>query len=216
MNKQTKIIIASIVFLLIAITDVFAVINQNKSLEIIFKPLLMVTLVIVYLLSVKKANFWLVSALFFSFWGDVFLLDKTNSFVFGLASFLVAHIMYIKMVSNFLQKTSVIKKVTAAMPFVILFATLLYIIYPNLNNMLLPVIVYGIAISTFGTLALLNYYQKKSKENTCLLLGSVLFIMSDSLIALNNFYSPDNVLNILIIILYIVSQYLIVKSQVIR
>ena len=58
-----------------------------------------------------------------------------------------------------------IKKVTAAMPFVILFATLLYIIYPNLNNMLLPVIVYGIAISTFGTLALLNYYQKKSKEN---------------------------------------------------
>lgn len=216
MTKQIKISIVSVLFLLVAIADVFAVINQNKSLEIIFKPLLMTTLVIVYLLSVKKANFWLVSALFFSFWGDVFLLDKTNSFVFGLASFLVAHIMYIKMVSNFLQKTSVIKKVTAAMPFVILFAILLYIIYPNLNNMLLPVIVYGIAISTFGTLALLNYYQKKSKKNICLLLGSVLFIMSDSLIALNNFYSPSNILNILIIILYIVSQYLIVKAMILN
>ena len=216
MTKKIKISIASILFLLVAIVDVFAVINQNKSLEIIFKPLLMTTLVIVYLLSVKKANFWLVSALFFSFWGDVFLLDKTNYFVFGLASFLIAHIMYIKMTSNFLHKTSVVKKVTAAVPFIVLFTVLLYVIYPNLNEMLMPVIVYGIAISCFGTLALLNYQQKKSTENTWLLLGAILFIASDSLIALNNFYKPEVIFDITIITLYIVSQYLIVKSVIMK
>ena len=216
MTKQIKISIASILFLLVAIVDVFAVINQNKSLEIVFKPLLMTILVIVYLLSVKKANFWLVSALFFSFWGDVFLLDKTNYFVFGLASFLIAHIMYIKMTSNFLHKTSVVKKVTAAVPFIVLFTVLLYVIYPNLNEMLMPVIVYGIAISCFGTLALLNYQQKKSTENTWLLLGAILFIASDSLIALNNFYKPEVIFDITIITLYIVSQYLIVKSVIMK
>jgi len=216
MTKQTKITIASIVFLLVAIIDVYAVITQNKSLEIIFKPLLMTVLVIVYLLSVKKPNFWLVSALFFSFWGDVFLLDKVNYFVFGLASFLIAHIMYIKMTTKFLKKESIVKILKTAIVFVALFSGVLFLIKDNLGEMLVPVIVYGIAISTFGTCVLLSYQQERTTENTWLLLGAVLFIVSDSLIALNNFYSPKPLFDIAIITLYIVSQYLIVKAMIVK
>jgi len=214
MSKQTKIALTSILFLLIAITDVYAVITQNKSLEIIFKPLLMTTLVIVYLVSVKKPNFWLISALFFSFWGDVFLLDKTNYFVFGLASFLIAHIMYIKMTSQFVQKWTYLKLLKSAIPFVVLFVALLGLIYNKLGEMLLPVVVYGVAISIFGAFTLLNYTQEKSTANTWLLLGAILFIASDSLIALNNFYTPKRLFDIAIIVLYIVSQYLIVKAVI--
>jgi uncharacterized membrane protein YhhN len=214
MNKQTKIIIASIVFLLVAISDVYAVITQNKSIEIIFKPLLMTVLVIVYLLLVKKPNFWLVSGLFFSFWGDVFLLDKDNYFVFGLASFLIAHFMYIKMISKFLNEPSASKIIKSAIPFVVLFACLLFLIKDNLGEMLIPVIVYGLVISTFGTCALLNYQQEKSTSNIWLFLGALIFIASDTMIALNNFYSPKHLFDVLIIALYIVSQYLIVKAMV--
>ncbi|WBX70432.1 lysoplasmalogenase [Tenacibaculum retecalamus] len=213
MNKKLKIIIASLVFLLVAIIDVYAVVVQNKNLEIIFKPLLMTTLVIVYLLSVKKANFWFVSALFFSFWGDVFLLDKINYFVFGLASFLIAHIMYIKMTSQFLKKQFFTKVIRAAIIFITLFTGVLFLIKDNLGEMLVPVIVYGIAISAFGTCALLNYQQDKTIANLWLLLGAILFIASDSLIALNNFYQPTHLFNVLIIVLYVVSQYLIVNSM---
>lgn len=214
MTKQIKTTIASIVFLLVAITDVYAVITQNKSLEMIFKPLLMTTLVVVYLMSVKKPNFWLISALFFSFWGDVFLLDKANYFVFGLASFLLAHVMYIKMTTQFLTKKAVSKIVLAAIPFVLLFTGLLFLIFDNLAEMLVPVIVYGITIATFGASTLLNYQQEKSTANTWLLLGALLFIASDSLIALNNFYQPKHLFDVSIIILYVVSQYLIVKAMV--
>ncbi|MCD8447886.1 lysoplasmalogenase [Tenacibaculum finnmarkense] len=211
--------IASIIFLIIAILDVYAVITQHKSLEIICKPLLMTSLVIVYLVSLKKgekANFWLVSALFFSFWGDVFLLDKTNYFVFGLGSFLVAHIMYIKMTANFLKKTAVIQIVKSAVIFVALFVTIFLLIKDNLGEMLVPVLVYGTAISGFGTCALLNYQQEKSTENTVLLLGAILFIASDSGIALNNFYSPTHFFDIAIIILYVLAQFLIVKAILLR
>lgn len=212
MTKQTKITLASIVFLLVAITDVYAVITQNKTIEMIFKPLLMTSLAVVYLVSVSKHRFWLLSALFFSFWGDVFLLDKTNFFVFGLASFLVAHVVYIKITTSFLYKDSVVKILTSAVPFVLLFVGLLGLIYNNLGDMLLPVLVYGIAISTFGTAALLNYRQQKNTANSWLLLGAVLFIASDSLIALNNFYTTKRLFDIAIIVLYVVSQYLIVKA----
>jgi len=212
MTKQTKIIVASIVFILVAITDVYAVITQNKTIEMIFKPLLMTTLAVVYLVSVKKPSFWLLSALFFSFWGDVFLLDKEKFFVFGLGSFLVAHLVYIKITTDLLFKDLTVKIITSAIPFVLLFVGLLGLIYGNLGDMLLPVIVYGITISTFGTAALLNYRQQKTTANSWLLLGAILFIASDSLIALNNFYTPKHLFNIAIIVLYIVSQYLIVKS----
>ncbi|WP_440069236.1 lysoplasmalogenase [Tenacibaculum discolor] len=212
MTKQTKITVASIVFLVVAITDVYAVITQNKTIEMIFKPLLMTSLAVVYLVSVKKPSFWLLSALFFSFWGDVFLLDKANFFVFGLASFLVAHVVYIKITTSFLYKDSAVRILTSAIPFVLLFVGLLGLIYNNLGDMLLPVIVYGVAISTFGTAALLNYRQQKTTANTWLLLGAILFIASDSLIALNNFYMSKPLFNIAIIVLYIVSQYLIVKA----
>ncbi|MCD8413489.1 lysoplasmalogenase [Tenacibaculum finnmarkense] len=214
-----KIKIASIIFLIIAILDVYAVITQHKSLEIICKPLLMTSLVIVYLVSLKKgekANFWLVSALFFSFWGDVFLLDKTNYFVFGLGSFLVAHIMYIKMTANFLRKTAVIQILKSAVIFVALFVTIFLLIKDNLGEMLVPVLVYGTAISGIGTCALLNYQQEKSTENTVLLLGAILFIASDSGIALNNFYSPTHFFDIAIIILYVLAQFLIVKAILLR
>ena len=216
MIKQTKITIASIIFLLVAIIDIYAVISLNKSLEIIFKPLLMTVLVIVYLLSVKKANFWLVSALFFSFWGDVFLLDKTNYFLFGLASFLIAHVMYIKMVSKFLKKHSFFNVLKAVFIFITLFAGVLFVIKDNLSEMLVPVIVYGITISVFGACSLLNYQQEKSLTNLCLLLGAILFIASDSLIALNNFYKPLLYFDISIIVLYIFSQYLICKSLILK
>ncbi|NVK09036.1 MAG: lysoplasmalogenase [Tenacibaculum sp.] len=212
MIKQTKITVASIVFLVVAITDVYAVITQNKTIEMIFKPLLMTSLAVVYLVSVKKPSFWLLSALFFSFWGDVFLLDKANFFVFGLASFLAAHVVYIKITTSFLYKDSAVRILTSAIPFVLLFVGLLGLIYNSLGDMLLPVIVYGVAISTFGTAALLNYRQQKTTANTWLLLGAILFIASDSLIALNNFYMPKPLFNIAIIVLYIVSQYLIVKA----
>lgn len=214
MTKQTKITIASVLFLLVAIADIYAVITQNKVIEMIFKPLLMTTLVMVYLLSVKKPNFWFVSGLFFSFWGDVFLLDKEAFFVFGLGSFLLAHVIYIKITTGFLQKDLTAKMITSAIPFVLLFGCLLYLIYDNLEEMLIPVIVYGVTIATFGASALLNYRQEKSIANSWLLLGAIIFIASDSLIALNNFYAAKHLFDIAIIVLYIISQYLICKAMI--
>lgn len=216
MTKQIKVRIASLLFLIVAIIDVYAVITQNKSLEVVFKPLLMTTLVVMYLISAKKVNFWLVSALFFSFWGDVFLLDKMNYFVFGLASFLIAHFLYIKMISKFLKKQPISKMLKSALVFIILFTGVLFLIKDNLGEMLVPVIVYGIAISTFGTCALLNYQQEKTSANKRLLLGAILFIISDSLIALNNFHSQRPVFDIAIIILYVAAQYSIVKAMLVK
>ncbi len=211
MKRQTSITITSILFLVFVMLHLYGLLN-NELLAFTTKPFLMVTLVLVYFVSVKKPNFWFVSALFFSFWGDVLLLFKEQFFIFGLASFLLAHILYIKISASFLKKISLQKVVVSSLPFVVFLFVLLYLIKDNLSEMLLPVIIYGITISSFGVVTLLNYLQEKNTENLWLFLGAIIFITSDSLIAINKFYEPKEIYNISIMVTYILAQYLICKA----
>lgn len=215
MTKKTRAIIASVFFLIAVTLHIYGLLN-HEMLAFSTKPLLMVTLVLVYLASVKVPDFWYVSALFFSFWGDVLLLFKDQFFVLGLASFLLAHILYIKITTGFLKKISLQKVTLVSLPFVIFFFSLLYLIKDNLGEMLLPVIVYGITISSFGAVTLLSYVQEKTTENMWLFLGAIIFITSDSLIAINKFYEPKAMYGISIMVTYIVAQYLICKAMIVK
>ncbi len=214
--KLTKITLASIFFLLVAIADIYAILVNNRDVEMIAKPLITTSLVVLYLLSVKKPNFWYVSAVFFSFWGDVLLMFPDQYFVLGLASFLLAHILYITVSSKFVSKTPVSKIITHSIPFALILFGLMYMIYPNLGDLLIPVIVYGIVISVFGVMTLLVYTGKKTTENLWLFLGALTFIVSDSILALNKFYEASEILGISIMITYIIAQYLICKAIIIK
>lgn len=206
-----------IIFFIILACDVYAIVISNKELEMIFKPLLMPLLAGVYLVAVSKPNFWFLSALFFSFWGDVLLLFEERYFVLGLGSFLITHLLYVKLTSTFMFKNvKLLDYVKSTMPFVLLFLGLFFMIKNNLNEMLVPVLVYGLVISVFGTVTLLNYQQNKKKADLLLLLGAVIFMISDALIALNVFYYPKKIYEVLIIVLYAIAQYIVLKSMLVR
>ncbi len=215
MIQQAKITTASILFLTIASLHVFGILF-SENLAFISKPFLMTTLLVVYLVSVKKPDFWFISALFFSFWGDVLLLFKNQFFIFGLASFLLAHVFYIKITIGFLKKTSYKKIALVASPFLVFLFSLLYLLKDNLGEMRIPVIIYGIVITIFGVVAFLNYVQVKSTANLWLFLGTLIFITSDSLIAINKFYAPNEMYQFLIMVTYILAQYLICKAFIVK
>jgi uncharacterized membrane protein YhhN len=81
--------------------------------------------------------------------------------------------------------------------------------------MLLPVIIYGLTISTFGTVSLIDFLNKKSKTAMLMFLGAIFFMISDSLLAINKFYNPAHILEIIVMATYVTAQYLIFKSMVI-
>jgi uncharacterized membrane protein YhhN len=215
MTKQTKTSIAIALFFIAAIADVYAIITGNETLEVYAKPMLLTLLALVYLAAAEKPNFWYVLGMFFCFVGDVLLMFKgANFFMYGLAAFLLGHVVYIKITAGFLQSELTVKMISSAMPFVAFFGLLLLLIYPNLGEMLLPVMVYGVTISTFGSVAFLNYREEKSTENLWLFIGAIIFILSDSLIALNKFYEPNELYGVTIMITYILAQFLICKAMI--
>lgn len=212
--KPIKISLALFFFFLIASLDIFAVIMQYGELEMVVKPLITTSLVILYLLSVPRANFWYVLALFFAFCGDTLLLFKDQFFLYGLTSFLVSHILLISITYRFLPQVSISRILSHSVPFITLLALLVYIIYPNLGDMLIPVIVYGIVISVFGIIALLIYKKERTPGNEWLFMGAFTFIASDSILALDKFYQSTKLLGIVIMVTYIVAQYLICKAMI--
>lgn len=213
MKVKTK--IAFVFFLLITIIDIFAILNNETQIRYFSKPLLMLSLMLLYCVSVNKVNKLYLAGLFFSFLGDVFLLsDGKNYFMFGLVSFLIAHLMYIKMTINFIKTKSTTKTLLSITPFLIYVLGLLFLLKNHLGGMLIPVIIYGIVIATFGVTATLNYYSKKNTSNFWLFLGALFFISSDSILAINKFYQTKDLYPILIMLTYIVAQFLICKAMI--
>lgn len=212
---MNKIKLTFLLFLVASIMDIIGVILKIPMLVYFFKPLIIIALLFLYVFSLPKRLKWYVIALEFSFFGDVLLMFSGKLFFMaGLLSFLMAHILFIKIVINQIQKTSILKVIIASIPFLMLFLGLMFVLRNSLNELLIPVIIYGLTISTFGIVSLINYLQKKSLKSFLMLVGAVVFISSDSLLAINKFYNSNEVFEVLIMITYIVAQYLIFRSMV--
>ena len=212
---KTKTKLFSGLFLIIVVLHIIGLL-YSVSLAFFTKPFITISLAVVYLSSVKKANFWYVSALFFSFWGDTFLLFKEEFFLLGLVSFLIAHFLYIKISSGYLMKVGFLKMLTTSIPFVFAFGSVVFLIKDNLEEMLIPVIIYGIVISAFGVITLLNYSKEKNTANLWLFLGALIFIVSDSILAINKFYEAREFYGLCIMLTYIIAQYLICKAMIVK
>ncbi|CAL2055146.1 lysoplasmalogenase [Tenacibaculum sp. 190524A05c] len=213
-NQNKKALVISLLFIVISVFEIYGTIQNSKLLEFIFKPLITVSLALLYIVSVKKPSFLFISALFFSFWGDVLLLFPEKYFVLGLVSFLLTHLIFIKIIRGFISNVDSKLFLKSAIFFIAYFGGIVYLIFENLNELLIPVLVYGLVISTFGTFATVNYVKNKATENLWLLVGALIFILSDSIIAINKFYMENASLGSLIMITYIVAQYLICKAMI--
>lgn len=82
-------------------------------------------------------------------------------------------------------------------------ATLLVYLFPALNEMKIPVVLYAIVIGVM----FLNALKTK---NRLLILGAFLFVISDTLLAVNLFVNSDKILSVLVMITYVFAQLFLV------
>ena len=77
--------------------------------------------------------------------------------------------------------------------------------------MKIPVIIYAVTISFFGIVSLILYLKAKTKISLLLLVGVLTFIASDTILALNLFYKKQSFYPLLIMMTYVLAQYLICR-----
>lgn len=209
----------TIAFLLLTITDLAGIISGFPPLHFIAKPLLIPVLMLLlfFTASTVPGKKLLLVALFFSWMGDVFLLFEDRNklfFIFGLASFLTTHICYIIF---FLRIRSASKSLLLKQPILILLVpaygvALVWLLFPHLGELKLPVIVYAAVICSMLLCSLHVFKKINSPANRWYVLGASAFVLSDSLLAINKFYQPFAFAGVLIMITYCAAQYCIVRG----
>ena len=136
-------------------------------------------------------------ALTLSWMGDVTL----RWFVIGLACFLLAHIVYLVL---FVTRLAVQRMRWWALVYAVWLVVLLTLLGPETGPLLIPVIAYGTVLCLMAAVA--------SRCNRWVAAGGALFVVSDSILALNKFL-PNLGLplaDFLIMVTYLAAQTLIV------
>lgn len=191
-------------FLIISSAHLFSIAFGFGAIQLFTKPLLMISLLFYFVQATKGSIhptiFYIKAALIASFFGDVFLMftDAPKNgqlwFLAGLGSFLLAQLTYANSFYRLHLDTLQEKKAAKKTPIKVFllpglfFFLMISLIWSGLpNDLTIPVIIYGIAIATMVGTAM-NLEQDIAKNSFLLIFsGAVLFMCSDSLIALNKF-----------------------------
>lgn len=210
-----------ILFIAAFLADLFAVYTNNETIRYVTKPLLM-PLLIIYFVSATKSFItslkkWIILALLFSCAGDVLLMfesKNSNFFIFGLSAFLIAHILYIILFDQVRIREKIKQSLFPLLPIAVYYILLITLLQPTLGKMQKPVAVYGIIISIMLSFAIDLWRMKYRSVSFYIILGALLFITSDSLLAINKFYKSFEYAGIAIMSTYGIAQLLITLGVV--
>ncbi len=206
-------------FSIVSLIEILHILIGKEDLRIFTKPLIIPLLGLTYYFSLDKKPSILkdavLLALLFSWFGDIFL-QKESLFVPGLICFLTAHIFYIYFfVRTRSGNTSYFKlrpvMLIAVLAYLIEF---MYLLWPSLGAMKLPVLIYGITISTMLSAAIWQYQKLDDRTSLFLIIGATLFVTSDSILAINKFSSPFKTAGVFIMTTYILAQLFIVLGAI--
>jgi uncharacterized membrane protein YhhN len=210
--------IALILFLLASGGELISTLASVQMLDTICKPLIMVSLGLFYFFSVdaEDRSALVLGAIIFSFTGDV-LLMYPDKFILGLAAFLFSHICYILAYRQHRgdDQDNALKgvhRIRLAFPVILAGCGLVVILYPVLGDLKIPVIIYAIVISTMVLTALFRMGKTSTTSFWMVFIGAMLFMVSDSILAINKFLSPITLSGFWIMLTYITAQFLIVSG----
>jgi uncharacterized membrane protein YhhN len=201
--------------------DLVGVYLKNETLVYAAKPIVVLALVAYFVSTTAGIKTGLkkliIAALFFSWLGDVLLMFESfnkNYFLFGLTAFLIAHLFYIFFFSKIKNEEKIDLKGSIIVLVAVYYTGLILLLYAHLGEMKIPVIVYGLIISIMLMLALHMLYIKNKKAGKLMMNGALLFVTSDSILAINKFLQPFEFAGIFTMLTYGLAQLLITLGAV--
>jgi uncharacterized membrane protein YhhN len=131
----------------------------------------------------------------------------------GLGAFMIAHLVYIFLNLNLIETED--RKLKFHWSDILFAAYGLFMfrfVRPNLGEMMIPTLIYTVVICMMGITAA-KRFRRSSKQSFILVLsGAMVFMVSDSLLAIDKFYQSFAQADLLIMLTYITGQFLIVRG----
>ncbi|QCW26080.1 lysoplasmalogenase [Lysobacter enzymogenes] len=142
--------------------------------------------------------------------GDVFLMLPGDWFVFGLASFLCAHVAYL---AGLCRRA---RPFAAAWPFLayaILAGAVLAVLWPHLPGELrIPVVVHVAVLAAMAAQAAAVWRRRADAAGVAAAIGGACFVFSDATLAIDRFAAPFAAAQALVLASYWAAQWWIGRS----
>ena len=206
----------SIIFIILLVLEITTSSFESiANFNYVAKPALLISLILFFWKQgshiEKKIKYMIFLALVFSLLGDILLMfvnQSANFFIGGLLAFLTAHIFYVLV---FLKQRNRSKNPYYFIVLMLLYGIILYyFLKDGLGSMLIPVILYMAVILSMATKAFLRQGFVVKNSFILVFIGEILFMVSDSILALNKFYQPLPYSNFSIMFTYAFAQLCIV------
>lgn len=224
--KSSEIVLAFIFWLLLVV-DCLLILGGNHDYRIYTKTLLIpVLLISIYTTSLetkhRRSKVLANLAFFFCFLGDFFLLNYSDNtyFILGLSSFLMAHLFFIIFFFRLKKFSDKYRLFLFAAGVIILgyVGFLLFLIWPGVTrqNIQIPVTVYAIVLGLMLLTAVHTTNNKSIKRlaTNYFVPGALLFVVSDSMLALNKFAITFEYGDILVMVTYAAAIFMLAMGVV--
>ncbi len=209
----------TLLFVLIVIAEVLCTTFEELAIfEFGVKPMIMTSLIGYFIYHSahveKKVRYQMIFAMICSLVGDIFMMFSFRApiyFILGILFFLITHIVYTVI---FIANNDV--KLNRLLPFmfvgVIYASYLLNLMFVNLGEMFIPVTIYMIVILAMAQTAFLRKERVNQISYRLVLFGALLFLLSDSIIAINRFHESVPYSGLWVMTTYAAAQYLIMRG----
>jgi uncharacterized membrane protein YhhN len=205
-----------VVFLYASIGTLLSFGLEKKSWLFYTKPIIIPVLVLYYMLNAHQTYQIIIIALIFAFLGDFLLLwNKNKKFIrLGMLSYLAMHILFVifmlkhQVHLSFENFQSIIMSVVYMLLGIIIFS----ILFRSLKNFTIPVIIYIVVLLSVSYICFFNVMERRTEVTFVQYLGSLLFIVSYTIFAFDNFRKPLRNSGIFIILTYIMAQIFLLSG----
>lgn len=139
--------------------------------------------------------------------GDVFLMLPGDWFVFGLGSFLCAHVAYLLALT---RRAWAFAAVWPFLAYAALAGAVLSVLWPHLPGELrVPVVVYVAVLAAMAAQAAVVWWRRRSRATALAALGGLSFVVSDAALAIDRFAAPFAAASVAVLASYWIAQSLI-------
>jgi uncharacterized membrane protein YhhN len=216
--------IVSVLYFLSGIAFIILKYTPGYVPEFVIKTIIIPLLILLFLMNIRPDRVTthriIFAALLCSWAGDTVLelphvLDRPQLneilFMAGLLCFMATHVFYFTVFCLTPGKNYAVQKfIRFILPVLIYGALLLYLMYDDLGAMRIPVIIYTVVLLAMLAAAINRYKKVNNLSYYLVLAGAILFVLSDSLLAVNKFSHPFSASSPLIMSTYVAGQFLIV------
>ncbi|MFM8449842.1 MAG: lysoplasmalogenase [Haliscomenobacter sp.] len=220
MRTLTKIGIA--VFSTAAILNLLSGVSGIVLLDYCTKPLRLSSLILIYAAIVKPWSIfsgYFLAGLACSMAGDILLMLVPtlgqDFFIYGLLAFLCAHLSYILAFSTYARQKQAhyVKRAPwMIVPFFLFFIGITWWWKDDLGELKIPVMAYSAVITSMGISATNLRGLLTPARFWSLLVGALLFILSDTLIAIDKFKMSIPGGHLWVMLTYIAAQAFLVRG----